>query len=224
MFFLTNSSAEIINWNMKHNNFHVVENPLIRHYLYHLRDESTKPPLFRTLTKKITYLLSFEAAKHIETVSRKVETPLETADGDVIESEIILVPILRAGLGMIDAVLELFPNVNVGYIGMKRDEETAVAYGYYCKLPHLSGKLVFIVDPMLATGGSLDNAINTIKKENPKKIIIISIVSSPEGVEFIAGNHPDVDIYTASLDRELNGKKYILPGLGDFGDRLYGTN
>lgn len=209
---------------MMYSNFHIVDNPLVKHYLFHLRDATTKPPLFRTLTKKITYLLCADAARHMETVNRKVTTPMEETNGYVIESEIILIPILRAGLGMIEAILDLFPNVNVGYIGQKRDEETAVASGYYCKLPNLKDKPVFIVDPMLATGGSLDNTIETVKNGKPKKIIVICIVSSPEGVNFLTKKHPDIEIYSASLDRQLNDKKYIMPGLGDFGDRLYGTD
>jgi len=208
---------------MEENNIIVVKNPLVQHYLYHLRDKTTKPALFRTLTKKLTLLLCFEAAKEIAVKEKNLETPLEKTKGYIIGNDIVLIPILRAGLGMIDAILELFPNVDVGYMGFQRDETTAKAKGYYSKLPELFNKLVFIADPMLATGGSLIQAIEEIKKQIPKKIIIICIVAAPEGVKLINSKHPDVNIYTASLDRELNDKKYILPGLGDFGDRLYGT-
>jgi len=208
---------------MQEDNLIVVSNPLVQHYLYHLRDKTTKPALFRTLTKKLTLLLCFEAAKEIELKKKNVETPLEKTEGFIIDNEIVLIPILRAGLGMIDAILELFPNVDVGYMGFQRDESTAVAKGYYSKLPVLTNKLVFVADPMLATGGSLQKAIDEIKQHKPKKIIIICIVAAPEGVKLILENYPDVKIYTASLDRQLNDKKYILPGLGDFGDRLYGT-
>jgi len=207
---------------MKKENLIVVSNPLVQHYLYHLRDKTTKPALFRTLTKKLTLLLCFEAAKEIELKKKELETPLERTEGFVIGNEIVLIPILRAGLGMIDAILELFPNVDVGYMGFQRDENTAIAKGYYSKLPDLNNKLVFIADPMLATGGSLQKAIDEIKNYNPKKIIVICVVAAPEGVKLILENYPEVKIYTASLDRELNDKKYILPGIGDFGDRLYG--
>ncbi len=205
------------------NNLIIVDNPLVQHYLYHLRDKTTKPALFRTLTKKLTLLLCFEAAKEIGIIKKDVQTPLENSWGYVIDNDIVLIPILRAGLGMIDAILELFPNVDVGYMGFQRDESTAMAKGYYVKLPELTNKLVFIADPMLATGGSLLQAIELISKEKPRKIITICIVAAPEGVNLIHSKFPDVKIYTASLDRELNDKKYILPGIGDFGDRLYGT-
>lgn len=204
-------------------NLTIISNPLVQHYLYHLRDKTTKPALFRTLTKKITLLLCFEAAKEIELRKKVVETPLEKTEGFIIDNEIVLVPILRAGLGMIDAILELFPNVDVGYMGFQRDEDTAIAKGYYSKLPEIKDKLVFIADPMLATGGSLIKAIEEIYRQKPKKIIVICIVAAPEGVKIIKEKYPDVKIYTASLDRQLNEKKYILPGIGDFGDRLYGT-
>lgn len=208
---------------MQSSNLVIVSNPLVQHYLFHLRDKTTKPALFRTLTKKLTLLLCFEAAKEIEVNKKWLETPLEKTEGFVIGNDIVLIPILRAGLGMIDAILELFPNVDVGYMGFQRDETTAVAKGYYSKLPDISDKLVFIADPMLATGGSLLKAIEEIKTQKPKKIIVISIVAAPEGVKSIEEKHPDIKIYTASLDRQLNDKKYILPGIGDFGDRLYGT-
>lgn len=208
---------------MQSSNLIIVSNPLVQHYLFHLRDKTTKPALFRTLTKKLTLLLCFEAAKEIEVNKKWLETPLEKTEGFVIDNDIVLIPILRAGLGMIDAILELFPNVDVGYMGFQRDETTAVAKGYYSKLPDISDKLVFIADPMLATGGSLLKAIKEIKTQKPKKIIVISIVAAPEGVKSIEEKHPDIKIYTASLDRQLNDKKYILPGIGDFGDRLYGT-
>ncbi|HOV46197.1 MAG: uracil phosphoribosyltransferase [Spirochaetes bacterium] len=208
---------------MDFTNLHIVDNPLVKHYLFHLRDKTTKPALFRTLTKKLTLLLCYEAAKEIELKEKTVETPLAKTKGEIIDNDIVLIPILRAGLGMIDAILELFPNVDVGYMGFQRDENTAIAKGYYSKLPNLKGKLVFIADPMLATGGSLSKAVEQIKTQNPRKIIIICIVSAPEGVTNILSKYPDIQIYTASLDSHLNEKKYIVPGLGDFGDRLYGT-
>ncbi len=144
--------------------------------------------------------------------------------GEVLAHEpLVVVPILRAGLGMVQPFLDIFPDVSVGYIGLERDHETAIARSYYCKLPALAGRHVFVVDPMLATGGSAVKAIEVIKSHGGTDVALITIVSSPEGVAEVEKHHPDVPIFTAALDRELNARKYILPGLGDFGDRLYGT-
>lgn len=204
-------------------NIFVLKHPLACHYLTHLRDKTTKPPLFRTLTKKISSLLALEASYDLKTKTIDIETPLESTEGKIIDEKIIVIPILRAGIGMIEPLMDLFPNVKVGYIGIQRDEETAEPHHYYLKLPDIRNNLVFVTDPMLATGGSASSAIEKIKKFNPKKIILLTIVSAPEGIKRINIDHPDVLIYTASVDRKLNEKKYILPGLGDFGDRLYGT-
>ena len=204
-------------------NIIVLKHPLAKHYLTHLRDKNTKPPLFRTLTKKISLLLALEASKDLKTRKVEVETPLEKTECSVIGEKIIVIPILRAGIGMIEPLMDLFPDVKVGYIGIQRDELTALPSEYYSKLPNLEGKTVFVTDPMLATGGSAVKAINMIKLKNPARVILLTIVSAPEGIEIINKEYPDVIIYTASIDRQLNDKKYILPGLGDFGDRLYGT-
>lgn len=208
----------------KYKNLFIVNHPLMKHLLTHLRDKNTKPALFRTITKKITTLLSIFASYELSLKKITRDTPLESFEGNIIEEQIVAVPILRAGLGMIDPICDLFPEVSVGYVGIQRDHETATPHEYYYKLPDIENKIVFLLDPMLATGGSASYAINLIKQNNPKKIIMLSIVSAPEGVLHIQQNHPDVKIFTASLDRELNSKKYILPGLGDMGDRLYGTH
>lgn len=211
----------ISKYNLK--NIIVLKHPLSEHYLTHLRDKTTKPPLFRTLTKKISSLLALEASFDLKTKLIDIETPLEKTKGKIINEKIIVIPILRAGIGMIEPLMDLFPNVKVGYIGIQRDEETAKPHHYYLKFPDIKNKTVFVTDPMLATGGSASTAIEKIKKYEPRKIILLTIVSAPEGIKKINEDHPDVMIYTASIDKKLNDKKYILPGLGDFGDRLYGT-
>ena len=201
----------------------VVEHPLAQHYLTHLRDESTKPATFRTLTRKITSLLAIEASRDLSLDSVTIRTPLESADCWELSDEIVIVPVLRAGLGMLDPIVDLFPEVSIGYFGLERDETTAVASSYYKKLPAITNRIVFLVDPMLATGGSAQRALNDIYKESPSRVVMICIVAAPEGVALLQSSFPDLQIYTASLDRQLNDRKYILPGLGDFGDRLYDT-
>jgi uracil phosphoribosyltransferase len=201
----------------------VVTHPLAQHYLTHLRDESTKPALFRTLTRKLTTLLTIEASRGIRTETTRIFTPLEEVESQVVADELVVIPILRAGLGMLDAIVDLFPEVAVGYFGLERDEATAVASSYYRKLPPLEGRTVLLVDPMLATGGSASRALKDIYAQNPANVILICIVAAPEGVAVLEKEYPSLQIVSASLDRELNSKKYIMPGLGDFGDRLYGT-
>jgi uracil phosphoribosyltransferase len=200
-----------------------VNHPLARHFLTHLRDRTTKPALFRTLVKKLSLLLALEAARELETEPISIDTPLEKTIGAVLAEEIVIVPILRAGLGMFDPIIELFPSVSVGYVGIERNEQTALPSEYYAKMPNIEGKVVFVTDPMLATGGSASYAINMIKRGNPKRIFLLSVVSAPEGIDCIRKEHPDVRIFTTAIDRCLNERKYILPGLGDCGDRLYGT-
>jgi len=203
---------------------HILQHPLAAHIITHLRDKTTKPATFRTLTYQLSLLLAIEATRNLETTEKQVETPLETVTGRVLAHQpIVVVPILRAGLGMVQPFLDTFPDVSVGYIGLERDHETAVARSYYCKLPPLAGRHVFLVDPMLATGGSAVKAIDVAKSKGATDLALVTIVSSPEGVAEVEKYHPDVKIYTAALDRALNARKYILPGLGDFGDRLYGT-
>jgi uracil phosphoribosyltransferase len=191
--------------------------------LTHLRDKTTKPVLFRTLSYQISLLLALEATRDLATEEKSIETPLEPFVGRVLAKPLVIVPILRAGLGMVQPFQDNFPDVSVGYVGLERDHETAIARSYYCKLPPLDGKRVFVIDPMLATGGSAAQALDVVKAAGAKELGFICIVASPEGVAKLGQTHPDVPIYAGALDRELNAKKYILPGLGDFGDRLYGT-
>jgi len=201
----------------------VVDHPLATHLLLALRDRTTPPSLFRTITKRLTTVLMIEATKDLLTVTRTVSTPLEEASGETLAQPIVAVPILRAGLGMLDAVVELFPEVRVGYLGLERDEATFQPSEYYAKLPSLDDATTFVLDPMLATGGSASAALESVKKAGATTVRMVSVVSAPEGVKLLQDAHPDVDIVTAGLDRELNSSAYILPGLGDFGDRLFGT-
>ncbi len=208
---------------MQFSNFQLVDHPLAQHFLTSLRDQDTPPGQFRTLCKRLTTLLAVAASRDLATETAAVQTPLEPFVGLCIRP-IVAVAILRAGLGMLDPIVEMFPDVSVGYIGLERDETTAVASSYYAKLPpETSGKTVFLLDPMLATGGSASQACNVVKTYDPQRIVMLSIVSAPEGVARMLADHPEVTIFSSALDRELNNKKYILPGLGDFGDRLYGT-
>ena len=201
----------------------VVEHPLAGHLLLSLRDRRTPPNVFRSLTKRLTTLLMLEATRDLPTREKTIETPLEEAQGRALAEPIVGVPILRAGLGMLDAVVELFPEVRVGYLGLERDEATFQPSEYYAKLPQLDDARVFVLDPMLATGGSADAALTSIKDSGATWIRMVSVVSAPEGIKVLEQSHPDVDIVTAAVDRELNEHAYILPGLGDMGDRLFGT-
>lgn len=202
---------------------HILQHPLAAHIITHLRDETTRPATFRTLAYQIGLLLAIEATRDLATADKPIRTPLEQHTGRVLAKPLVVVPILRAGLGMVQPFLDIFPDVSVGYIGLERDHETAVARSYYCKLPPLAGTRVVVVDPMLATGGSAAQALTVVKEAGAKELVFVSIVSSPEGVATVQASHPDVPLHTAAHDRELNAKKYIVPGLGDFGDRLYGT-
>lgn len=203
---------------------HVLDHPLAAHILTHLRDKTTKPATFRTLAYQLSLLLAIEATSDIETEEKTIETPLESMQSRVLTHQsLVVVPILRAGLGMVQPFTDIFPDVSIGYIGLERDHETAKARSYYCKLPPLAGRHVFIVDPMLASGGSAVQALTVVKQHGATDVRIIGIVSAPEGVEEVERHHPGTVIHTAAVDRQLNARKYILPGLGDFGDRLYGT-
>jgi uracil phosphoribosyltransferase len=202
----------------------VLNHPLAAHVVTHLRDKTTRPATFRTLTYQLTLLLAIEATRNLATTPKQIETPLEPVTGSVLAHQpLVVVPILRAGLAMVQPFLDVFPDVSVGYIGLERDHTTAVARSYYCKLPLLAGRHVFLVDPMLATGGSAVKAIEVLKAHGATDIVLLSIVSSPEGAAAVEQRYPGIPILTAVLDRELNPSKYIVPGLGDFGDRLYGT-
>ncbi len=210
---------------MNYANLHLIEHPLARHYLSVLRDVETAPAQFREACKRVTLLLAVEASQqNLLERQRDIETPNEITRGSFVAVPQVAVPILRAGLGMLDPIVELFPEVSVGYIGLARDETTAVAASYYSNIPApLDNRAVFLLDPMLATGGSAIQACSLLKSSGVSHIIMLCIVAAPEGVQQMLDCHPDVDIYTAALDRGLNDKKYIVPGLGDFGDRLYGT-
>ena len=202
---------------------HLLSHPLGAHVLTHLRDKTTKPALFRTLSYQIALLLALEATRDLATEEKNIETPMEPMNGRVLARPLVVVPILRAGLGMLQPFHDIFPDVSVGYVGLERDHTTAIARSYYCKLPPLDGKRVIVVDPMLATGGSAAQAVDVVKSAGGKEIIFVCIVAAPEGVARMQQSHPEVPIHAGALDRELNSRKYILPGLGDFGDRLYGT-
>jgi uracil phosphoribosyltransferase len=203
----------------------VVDHPLVQDALAELRDARTAPPAFRRAANRISVLLAAEALRDVPVSPAVVTTPLGPADGSVVETDVVVVPVLRAGLGMLDAVLELLPTARVGHIGLQRDEATAIASRYYSKLPpNVADSFVLMIDPMLATGGSAAAAIDLIKAAGAKTIRMICIVSAPEGVGLLEARHPDVVIYTPVVDRELNAHKFIVPGLGDFGDRLYGTS
>ncbi|MBE6608712.1 MAG: uracil phosphoribosyltransferase [Ruminococcaceae bacterium] len=207
-------------------NVTIFNHPLISHKIAILRDEKTSMKEFRELVEEITTLMTYESLKDdVATVEIDVKTPLETCKQQVIKDDsVAIVPILRAGLGMVSGVHILFPLAKVGHIGMYRNEETLEPQTYYCKLPEgIEDKLVLLVDPMLATGGSACDAIDLLKKRGCKNIKFMAIIGAPEGVSRVAEKHPDVKIYVSTLDRCLNENGYILPGLGDAGDRLFGT-
>jgi uracil phosphoribosyltransferase len=201
----------------------VVQHPLVKHILTRLRDASTEPAQFRALARQLTLLLAVEATRDLPVREHTVQTPLETTQGHSLAQPIVAVPILRAGLGMLEAITELFTDVRVGYIGLERDEATAIARAYYCKLPPIGASRVLLLDPMLATGGSAAQAIEVLLKAGAQDIVHICVVAAPEGVRLLNERFPQVRIVAASIDRGLNDRKFILPGLGDFGDRLYGT-
>ena len=209
----------------EYDNVHILDHPLIRHKVAIIRDKNTTTKQFREVIGEIATLMAFEAFKDVPTQTITVETPLETVEQTVVkENSIAIVPILRAGLGMVDGVLTLFPAAKVGHIGMYRNEETLEPQEYYCKLPQgIEEKVVMLVDPMLATGGSACDAIALLKKRGCKQIKFLAIIGAPEGVEKVHSEHPDVEVYVSTLDRQLNENGYILPGLGDAGDRIFGT-
>jgi len=203
---------------------HLIDHPLVHDALMELRDIGTAPPAFRRAATRISLLLAAEALRGLPTVTTTVTTPLGPASGRVVRTDVVVVPVLRAGLSMLDAVLQLIPEARVGHIGLQRDEATAVASKYYSKLPPgIEHSHVLMIDPMLATGGSSAVAIDLVKASGARSVAMVCIVSAPEGIATLQSRHPDVAIYTPVIDRELNAQKYIVPGLGDFGDRLYGT-
>jgi uracil phosphoribosyltransferase len=203
-----------------------VDHPLIQHKLTLMRDLKTGPKEFRELLRELTLLLAYEATANLKTNDVEVETPIGLTSGKRIsDKDVVIVPILRAGLGMFDAVLTLLPNASVGYIGLYRDPDTHKPIEYYAKMPELENKDLFLLDPMLATGNSAAKGIDILLKAGTKEenIYFLSLLSAPEGIEELLARHPGIKIYTASIDEKLNEKDYIVPGLGDAGDRLYRT-
>ena len=203
---------------------HIVSHPLIAHKLSMMRDKHCNSKNFRELLEEIAMLLTYEVTKDWELEPYDIETPMEPTTGYRLKNhEVTIIPILRAGLGLLNGVLRVIPKAHVGHIGMYRDETTHEPVEYYCGLPKQLDAEAIVVDPMLATGGSAADAIALLKKKGMKKISLMVLVAAPEGVERLNEAHPDVEIYTAALDRGMNENKYILPGLGDAGDRIFGT-
>jgi len=201
----------------------VVQHPLAESMLAALRDRTTPPPLFRLLAKRLALVLCIEATRAVPTAPVEVETPLARTTGARLARPLVAVPVLRAGLGMLEAVTELFPEVTVGYVGLERDHATFEPSLYYSKLPPLDGRSVLLLDPMLATGASAAAACDALEKAGAEEITLLSVVSAPEGIANLQKRHPEVSIFTASIDDGLDRHAYIVPGLGDFGDRLFGT-
>lgn len=202
-----------------------IKHPCVQHKLAIIRDEKTGHKIFRELATEITKFLCYEALKNIKTRAVEVQTPLATATCHEIDTNIVVVPILRAGIGMLDGILELVPTARVGFVGLYRDEETKKPVSYYQRFPpQVKNGTCIIIDPMLATGGSTVATIDLLKQEGAAEIVVICIVTCEEGLAFVETKHPDVPIYTASIDDHLDDNKYIVPGLGDAGDRLFGTS
>ena len=202
----------------------LINHPCVQHKLALIRDVEVGHKRFRELAKEITMFVCYEALKNVRVRAVDVRTPLATAKCHVIDEDVVVIPILRAGVGMLEGILSLLPSARVGFIGLERDEATAEASAYYQKMPYqIRGGISIIVDPMLATGGSTIAAIDMLKEQGAGHIVVVCIVTCPEGLAAVEEAHPEVRIYAASIDPELNEKKYIVPGLGDAGDRLYGT-
>jgi uracil phosphoribosyltransferase len=202
----------------------VLDHPLAHDLMARLRQRDTDPAQFRTLTRRLGWLLMIEATRDLATEAVTIDTPLEPMEGRHVTERLVAIPVLRAGLGLLDAVTDLFPDTVVGYLGMERDEVTLQPRDYYAKLPSMDGRRALVLDPMLATGGSGSAAVTHVKeKAAPTSISFVCVVAAPEGVERMQADHPDVPIVAGALDRQLNEHGFILPGLGDFGDRLHGT-
>ena len=204
---------------------HVLDHPLIQHKLAILRNEETGVKEFRELVSEIAGLMCYEATRNLPTEEVEVQTPVAVAKCKMLAGKkLAIIPILRAGLGMVDSMVDMIPSAKVGHIGLYRDPETHLPVEYYCKLPEdIGNRQVFVVDPMLATGGSAIAAIDFLKEHGCKQIIMMNIIGCPEGVEAVQKAHPDVELYLAAVDEKLNEHKYIIPGLGDAGDRIFGT-
>lgn len=207
---------------MKH--IHLVKHPLIDHSLTILRDKNTKTEEFRKHAAIVSKIILLDSLKHLRVTEKKIVTPLAPLKGKQLKDDVVVIPVLRAGLAMLFAVQDFLPAISVGFIGLERDETTAIAREYYRKIPKLvTQNKVIILDPMLATGGSFDDTVRALKGMGARKLTCVCIVAAPEGITRIQKNHPDVDIYTTAIDKTLNDRKYIVPGLGDFGDRYFGT-
>ena len=206
-------------------NVHILDHPLIQHKLAILRNKETGTKEFRALINEIAGLMCYEATRNLPTVEVEVETPIMTAKCRMLAGKkLAIVPILRAGLGMVDAMVDMIPSAKIGHIGLYRDPETHEPVEYYCKLPEdVDKRQVFVVDPMLATGGSAVAAIDFLKKHGCKQIIMMNVIGCPEGIKMVQDAHPDVEMYLAACDERLNEHAYIIPGLGDAGDRIFGT-
>ena len=206
-------------------NVHIMDHPLIHHKLAVLRNKETPVKEFRELVNEISGLMCYEATRNLPTKDVEVETPVATAKCKMLAGKkLAIVPILRAGLGMVDALVDLIPSAKIGHIGLYRDPETHEPVEYYCKLPEdVGNRVVFVVDPMLATGGSAVAAIDFLKKHGCKNIIMMNVIGCPEGIKRVQEAHPDVEMYLAACDEKLNDHAYIVPGLGDAGDRIFGT-
>jgi len=205
-------------------NLHILDHPLIRQKLYFLRAKDTDSLYFRTLLNEVAAMMVYEVTRNLPVEEREVETPLEKTTGHVLARPITLVPILRAGLGMCDGILSLIPSARVGHVGLYRNHDTLKPVQYYLKFPaDIDDSEIIVIDPMLATGGSAVAAIDLVKEHGGESISFVCLVAAPEGVKVMEKHHPEVPIYTAALDRQLNDLAYILPGLGDAGDRIYGT-
>lgn len=201
----------------------VISHPLAQHLVNSLRDIETPPEQFRHISRTLSTILILEATKSLTLENKQIATPLEKMKCAFLGSGIAVVPVLRAGLAMLESAVSLFPDVKVGYIGLERSHDTAIAHSYYCKLPSLKGRFTLCCDPMLATGGSASQALSLLKANGANSLVFVSVIAAPEGVARLEQDHPDVQVYTAALDTHLNNNKYIVPGLGDYGDRLYGT-
>lgn len=205
-------------------NLIIIDHPLVKRDLTLLRNRKTPSHQFRDILHRVASLMAYEVSRDIQLKEIEINTPLEKTRGVAIDQQVVLVPILRAGLGLVEGFVEVMPNVRVGHIGLFRDEETLKPIEYYFKVPrNLNRALVLLLDPMLATGGSAAAAISFLKEHGANTIRLINLVSAPEGVRVVSKAHPDVVMYTCALDRELNNSGYILPGLGDAGDRIFGT-
>ena len=203
---------------------HIIDHPLVQHKLSLMRDKHASTNKFRQLLQEISMLMGYEVTRDFPLMYEEIETPLQTMSAPKIAGKkVVIAPILRAGLGMVDGLLSLIPSARVGHIGMYRDEETCKPVFYYYKMPEHKERLVIVTDPMLATGGSACDAIERLKKDGFHHIRLMCLVASPQGIKAVRDNHPDVDIYLAALDEGLNERNYILPGLGDAGDRIFGT-